>query len=240
MVHRRRAAARSRKTGGLARKVARIQRQISVQADRGFVTTTVLSNGSAIPSYDTNTTQCLTLISQGDDVSNRQGNSVALDTVEIRGYVARIGVASAFADVQVRVILFRVRATNGVTTALTNLFSPGNTSTAPMDFYNFNYVKNEHGEQSNYASIIYDRRMHFPLQTGTGAISTVPQAGGVRTFQWTHRVPRKFRKCTYDASTATVGSTEQNHYFAFIFSNLTTAQAGDVVGNMLAKVTFTK
>lgn len=140
-------------------------------------------------------------VTQGDDESQRDGDTIQPTSLQIRGIITTNAAASS--DTIVRVILFRWK--EDMTTAHTAPTIGKILNTDAIDsFSNWD-------DTSNYTKLM-DKVITIPLRTdGTNVV------GANRPLKYYKKFKVKTRKCTFDGAGS--GNGRKNHYFIIFMSN---------------------
>jgi hypothetical protein len=161
--------------------------------------------------------QILTVIAQGDDTNQRDGNAIIVKRLQGIIQCAVSSGSSPLLNNRVRFLIFRVQNTEGVTAAIADVLQ----TVDPCGLHNF-----QNCQVSKRFTCVFDEE----------AVLSQSAGGGGCTFTKVYDIACPRMLTTYDNTTAGVSSTVQNHYIAFHAQNAATT--GYVVGAWNHRTTF--
>lgn len=168
-----------------------IKKVIDKRAEQKYIETEVdaVQAWFGATSYQT----CLTLCAQGDDQTNRSGNSILAQSLQFR--LVFKGDPLCGTDVLCRFIVYKAKDCNGAIPTDTNLLQAVDVKAMRNRLYNGDY------------KVLYDKVKLLP-QTSVSASANTP----FRFCQYYKQFKRPI-KITYDDTTAVIASCERNHLF---------------------------
>ncbi len=220
----RRRTPQSRARGNWRRLVKKVIKnsvkiRTALSSEKRRLDTTVQSQNTALGLSGLNTSvQNITLIAQGDQSTNREGNQIHIYKIKVRGHVFLT--ANGTGSSIVRCILFRSKDTCGLTVGTDDVVQNDN-SRDPLN--------RDLADLGHSITVLKDVYM---VLSGDGVVGqfSLPQQ-----FAFEYRPP-KGEITTYNGTTASISATKANQYFVYFIQSNT--GGSDVSGFCRSEVYF--
>ncbi len=191
----------------------------ALSSEKRRLDTVVQSMNTALGLSGLNTSiQCISLTSQGDGSTNREGNQIHCYKIKVKGHVFLT--ANNTGSSVCRVILFRSRDICGLTVGTDDLVQNDN-ARDPLN--------RDLADLGNSVTILAER---YIVLAANGAVAQFTVA---REFEFDYRPP-KGEITTYNGTSAAISAAKTNHYFVYFIQSNT--GASDVSGFCRAELYF--
>ncbi len=205
----------------LVKKVQKnsVKIRTALSSEKRRLDTVVQSMNTALGLSSLNSSvQCISLTSQGDQSTNREGNQIHCYKILVKGHVFLT--ANNTGSSVARCILFRSKDTVGLTVGTDDVVENDNARDP---------INRDLADLGNSITILKDKYMVL------AADGPVAQFAVAKTFDFTY-YPPKGEITTYNGTSAAISAAKTNHYFVYFIQSNTGVT--DVSGFCRAQLYF--